>query len=62
MDNIFQAFYRVRTIQTYGNLKPITDNFTKESQSVKRDGYKAEIWGWEQEAKTWVSASGEILV
>lgn len=62
MDNIFKAFYRVRTVQTYGGLKPIIDNFTKEDQNVIRDGYRSEIWGWEQEFKTWVSSTGETLV
>jgi hypothetical protein len=63
MDNIFSVMQGQRTIQTYGNIKLIDDDFENNKATVflneKREYYT--LWDWEQELRTWVDYStGEL--
>lgn len=65
MDTIFAVMRDRRVVQTYGSTKnkPLAqpeDNFADGEGHVMLNELRAEIWGWEREARTWVSGSGEL--
>ena len=63
MDNIFRIMYRKRTIQTYGKIRRVDDDFENENATVflKEERLTPILWTWEQEAVSWVDKNtGEL--
>ena len=63
MDNIFRVMRNKNTIQTYGGVKCVKDDFDNSIATVFTGENRARhvIWDWEQELKTWVDyETGEL--
>ena len=63
IDNIVGIMHKKRTIQSYGKLKKVDDDFENDQATVLSNEIrdKSSVWVWEQDCKTWVDLeTGEL--
>ena len=62
MDTIFAALRNKRVVQSFGNVKQVSDDFEDIEADVIVDETREVIWFWEQQYATWIDYStGEML-
>jgi hypothetical protein len=62
LDVIYQAMYRIRTIQSMGWIKKVSEDIDElDSQIIEDIKEGTDVWTWEQDVSDWVNSSGELL-
>lgn len=62
LDVIYQAMYRIRTLQSMGWIKKISEDINElDSQVIEDLQDNIDVWTWEQDISDWVNSSGELL-
>lgn len=62
LDVIYQAMYRIRTLQSMGWIKKVSEDIEElDSQVIEDIQEGTDVWTWEQDASDWVNSSGEFL-
>lgn len=62
MDTIFAALRNKRVVQSFGNVKQVSDDFEDIEADVIVDETREVLWSWEQQYATWIDYStGEML-
>ena len=62
MDNIFKVLTGKRTVQPFGGVKMIEEEFSDQEANIHKETHVPIVWEWHDDFKSWVDfLTGEIL-